>query len=333
MTKSDLSQLFDSFKGMHILVIGDVMIDSYLWGKVNRISPEAPVPIISTTGRENRLGGAANVALNIQSLGATPILCSIVGNDEAGDIFKQLLTDNHLPSEGIVASTKRKTTVKTRIISQNQHLLRVDEEESHPVESALEEKLKTHFVSLLDNYKIDAIIFEDYDKGAITPGLIQYAVKKANEKGIPTLVDPKKRNFMDYSGVTFFKPNFKEFKEGLKLELTTANQDDLLEAAKEFQASQKTDILMVTMAEKGVFIRNGVSHHFIPAEIRDIADVSGAGDTVISVSALCLAAGLPPQHVARIANMAGGLVCEHPGVVPINKKVLLEECQFKVAHS
>ncbi len=333
MTKSDLAQLFDSFQGMHILVIGDVMIDSYLWGKVNRISPEAPVPIISTTGRENRLGGAANVALNIQSLGATPILCSIVGTDEAGDIFKQLLIDNQLPSEGIVASSKRKTTVKTRIISQNQHLLRVDEEESHPVEEALETKLKTHFASLLDNYKIDAIIFEDYDKGAITPGLIQYTVNLANEKGIPTLVDPKKRNFMDYSGVTFFKPNFKEFIEGLKLEFSVTDQDEILAAAKDFQKAQKTDILMVTMAEKGVFIRNGASYHFIPAEIRDIADVSGAGDTVISVSALCLAAGLPPQHVARIANMAGGLVCEHPGVVPINKKVLLDECLSKVVHS
>lgn len=333
MTRNDLSQLFDSFKGMHILVIGDVMIDSYLWGKVNRISPEAPVPIISTTGRENRLGGAANVALNIQSLGATPILCSVIGNDEAGDSFKQLLEENHLPAEGIVASSKRKTTIKTRIISQNQHLLRVDEEESHPLEEDLERRMKSHFQSLLESYKIDAVIFEDYDKGAITPEMIRYTVDLANQKGIPTLVDPKKRNFMSYEGVTFFKPNFKEFNEGLKLEIKNTDQAGILKAAKDFQVQQKISILMVTMAEKGVFIGNGERHHFIPAEIRDIADVSGAGDTVISVSALCLAAGLDAQHVARIANMAGGLVCEHPGVVPINKQELLEECQAKVALS
>jgi len=330
MTRKELSQIFDSFDDMHILIVGDVMIDSYLWGDVSRISPEAPVPIIATTGRENRLGGAANVALNIQALGATPIMCSVIGNDESGEIFKDLLTSNNLPAEGIVSSSQRMTTIKTRIISQNQHLLRVDEEENHPLETDLEQILQKHIEELLNTYKIDAIIFEDYDKGVLTPSTIAHTVKLSHEKGIPTLVDPKKRNFLCYQGVTFFKPNLKEFQEGLKIDVSSKDKNGLLVAAKAFLTQQGMTNFMVTMAEKGVMIVNNKNHHFISAEIRNIADVSGAGDTVISVSALCLAAALDEKMVAGIANMAGGLVCEHPGVVPIDKQELLEECFVKL---
>lgn len=331
MTRNEFSQLFDGFDKMHILVIGDVMIDSYLWGDVSRISPEAPVPIITTTNRENRLGGAANVALNIQSLGATPILCSVVGKDDAGVIFNELLEKRQLPADGIIASSKRRTTVKTRIISQNQHLMRVDEEEDQPLSSELEGKLQNHIKDLLDNYRINAIIFEDYDKGTLTPATIEYSIKLANEKGIPTLVDPKKRNFMEYKQVSFFKPNLKEFIEGCKLELDVNNQTALLEAGRSFLNQQELNSLMVTMAKRGVMIIDKQKHHFIPAEIRNIADVSGAGDTVISVSSLCLASGLDSDYVAAIANMAGGLVCEYPGVVPVGKQELLDECLIKLA--
>jgi len=330
MTRKELSQIFDSFDNMHILVIGDVMIDSYLWGDVSRISPEAPVPIIATSRRENRLGGAANVALNIQALGATPIMCAVVGNDESGQIFKDLLQDNNLSSEGIISSSQRMTTIKTRIISQNQHLLRVDEEENQVLEKSLEKKLQKHIEELLNTYKIDAIIFEDYDKGVLTPSTIKHTVTLAQEKGIPTLVDPKKRNFLCYQGVTFFKPNLKEFKEGLKIDISSKDQKGLLAAAKIFLLEQNMTNFMVTMAEKGVMVVDEKDHHFISAEIRNIADVSGAGDTVISVSALCLAAGLDVKMVAGIANMAGGLVCEHPGVVPIDKQELQEECFIKL---
>ncbi len=332
MTRKELTQVFDAFDKMHILIIGDVMIDSYLWGDVNRISPEAPVPILATTNRENRLGGAANVALNIQSLGAKPIMCSVIANDESGEIFKQLLEDNDLSAQGIISSGKRKTTVKTRIISQNQHLLRIDEEENHPLEEDLEKKLQLHIEDLLNTYKIDAIIFEDYDKGVLTPHTISKTIEIAQSKGIPTLVDPKKRNFLEYKGVTFFKPNLKEFKEGAKVDVGADDKEGLLQSAKEFLHAQNMRNFMVTMAEKGVLILNDQLHHFIPAEIRDIADVSGAGDTVISVSALCLASGLNEKHVAGIANMAGGLVCEHPGVVPIDKQELLEECFEKIVN-
>ncbi|MCT4588529.1 MAG: bifunctional ADP-heptose synthase [Carboxylicivirga sp.] len=330
MTRKELTQVFDAFDQMHILIIGDVMIDSYLWGDVNRISPEAPVPILATTGRENRLGGAANVALNIQSLGAKPILCSVIANDEAGENFRHLLSENNLTEQGIISASQRKTTIKTRIISQNQHLLRIDEEECSPLDTSLEQKLQAHIEDLLNTFRIDAIIFEDYDKGVLTPSTIQATIQLAQDKGVPTLVDPKKRNFLAYQGVTFFKPNLKEFKEGAKLDVSANDQDGLRIAASDFVKEQNIRHFMVTMAEKGVMVLDKSQHHFIPAEIRDISDVSGAGDTVISVSALCLASGLDQKLVAGIANMAGGLVCEHPGVVPIDKQELLEECFEKL---
>jgi rfaE bifunctional protein kinase chain/domain len=325
-----LTQVFNDFSKMNILIIGDVMIDAYLWGEVTRISPEAPVPIVSKTTHENRLGGAGNVALNIQSLGANPILCAVIGNDEKSKTFLELLNDNALSSEGIIRSNERITTVKTRIISQNHHLLRIDEEDSSPISKNLEHELLHNIRHILTLYKIDAIIFEDYDKGVITPTVISEIVVEAKKLSIPTLVDPKKRNFTDYKGVSFFKPNFKEFKEGLKIEIDKGDQAKLLSEAKAFLQSSDNKCIMITLAEHGVFICKPDSHSFFPAQIRNIADVSGAGDTVISVSALCMAAKLPENEVAQIANMAGGLVCEKPGVVPIDKSLLLEECLKKI---
>ena len=331
MPQKYFAQLFESFNNKNILVLGDVMIDSYLWGDVNRISPEAPVPILSGVGRENRLGGAANVALNIQALGANPILCSVIGDDLRSHDFFKLLKNQKLSKEGIVTCHHRMTTVKTRVISQHQHLLRVDEEICTPINQDSEDKLITKLNHVIETHRIDAIIFEDYDKGVITPSVIAQVVELASEKGIPTLVDPKKRNFNDYKGVTFFKPNFKEFNEGCKLELKKGDSEALVISGKEFQTMHNIDILMITLSEHGVFInrRDGESA-IVPAEIRSIADVSGAGDTVISVSALCLIQGLEPRLIARIANMAGGLVCEESGVVPVNKEQLLKECVQKI---
>ncbi len=323
--------LFASFNDKNILILGDVMIDSYLWGDVTRISPEAPVPILSGVGRENRLGGAANVALNIQSLGANPILCSVIGDDRMSHDFFKLLKKQNLIQDGIVTSQERMTTIKTRVISQQQHLLRVDEEMSIPIENGIEEKLFSRIENILATYRIDAIIFEDYDKGVITPGIIRKVVAEAKDKGIPTLVDPKKRNFKDYKGVTFFKPNFKEFVEGTNTTLKKDDQKGLKETALNYQKEQQINTLMITLSEHGVFIHQMDNEaFFIPAEIRNIADVSGAGDTVISVSALCLIAGVDMEMVARIANMAGGLVCERSGVVPVDKELLLKECEQKI---
>lgn len=332
MPQNYFTQLFESFNNKNILILGDVMIDSYLWGEVNRISPEAPVPILTGVGRDNRLGGAANVALNIQALGANPILCSVIGDDLRSHDFFKLLKKRGLSAEGIVTCHHRMTTVKTRVISQHQHLLRVDEENCTPIVEESEKKLMAKLSLLLETHRIDAIIFEDYDKGVITPSVIKKVVKVARERGIPTLVDPKKRNFNDYKGVTFFKPNFKEFNEGCKLELKKGGGDGLISAGKKFQEKQNIDILMITLSEHGVFInQKGNSSSIVPAEIRNIADVSGAGDTVISVSALCLIQGIESQLIARIANMAGGLVCEESGVVPVDKELLLNECVKKIS--
>jgi rfaE bifunctional protein kinase chain/domain len=323
MDKS-IIEIFKSFSNHKVLVIGDVMIDSYLMGKVERISPEAPVPIISMTDQEHRLGGAANVALNVQALGATPILCAVIGNDINADQFRNLLNEKNMTSEGILSDSSRITTVKTRIISGRQHLMRVDRETDKPLSMQTEHEFKLHIEKLLETHQISAIIFEDYDKGVITPEIIASVITLAKEKNIPTLVDPKKRNFLDYHGATLFKPNFKELTEGLKIELKKNDPSGLFSAAQELHR-KGIQYVLVTLSEHGVFISDGKDYKLIPAEIRDISDVSGAGDTVISVASLCMASGADVALTAQIANIAGGLVCEKVGVVPVDKQQLLDE--------
>lgn len=323
MDKSIL-EIFKSFSNHKVLVIGDVMIDSYLVGKVERISPEAPVPIISMTEQENRLGGAANVALNVQALGAEPILCAVVGNDNNADLLKKLLNDKNITADGILTDPGRITTVKTRIISGRQHLMRVDRETDKPLSMQTEHAFKLHIEKLMEEHNISAVIFEDYDKGVITREIITSVITLAKEKKIPTLVDPKKRNFLDYHGATLFKPNFKELTEGLKIELKKNDAAGLFEAAQELHR-KGIQYVLVTLSEHGVFISDGTDYKLIPAEIRDISDVSGAGDTVISVASLCMASGMNTVLTAQVANIAGGLVCEKVGVVPVDKKQLLDE--------
>ena len=307
------------------MIIGDVMIDSYLWGNVERISPEAPVPVVTGTSEENRLGGAANVALNIQSLGATPILCSVIGNDMRAKTFRDLLDQQNITAKGIMQDDDRITTVKTRIISNHQHLLRVDRETDKPLSPEVEERFVKHLTSILDNTTINAIIFEDYDKGSITPRIINHITEEASKRNIPTLVDPKKRNFLQYHDLTLFKPNFKELIEGLKVDCSKSEPAALFEAAQILHREKNISLVMITLSEAGVFISDGKNYSILPAHIRAIADVSGAGDTVISVASLCLAAGLDAYTTASIANTAGGLVCEKIGVVPIEKERLIEE--------
>ena len=325
MNKVELEQIFESFSNFNVLIIGDVMVDAYVWGKVDRISPEAPVPIVSCVNRESRLGGAANVALNIKSLGANPILCSVIGNDEKGKEFLNLLTEIQDEQYGIVVSDKRRTTVKTRFISDNQHLIRVDEEDTHELADEIELEFIDHIKSLLEKHEIHAVVFEDYDKGVITKNLIEEITDFANQKNIPILVDPKKRHYTDYKNVTLFKPNFKEFVEGSNLLLEKGDLEGLFKEAKKFQNEMGIEKLLITLSELGVFISNEKSYEHIPAVVRQIADVSGAGDTVISVATLCLAAGMNAKEIAAISNLAGGIVCEIPVVVPIDKDQLLAE--------
>jgi rfaE bifunctional protein kinase chain/domain len=326
MNQQALTSLFEQFNSKRIAIIGDVMIDSYLWGKAERISPEAPVPVVSVTKRENRMGGAANVAINIKSLGAEPIMIAIIGDDIKGEEFLKLMKKAEIEQSGILISDSRKTTVKHRVISSNQHLLRIDDEESNPLDKNLEEKFISHCLSMLKQFKPDAIVFEDYDKGNVTPLIISKVVQFANENNIPILVDPKKRNFEHYKNVTLFKPNFKELVEGMKLEGVPRNSSKAVaDAANSLLKHLNATYVMVTLSEHGVLITNGKEYFHMPAQKREISDVSGAGDTVISVSAVALACGIKADVVATIANIAGGLVCEKPGVVPIEKESLLSE--------
>lgn len=325
MTKQEILQLFETFRQMNVLIIGDVMIDSYTWGKVSRISPEAPVPIVAVEREENRLGGAANVALNILALGAKPYLCAVIGNDSNAEIFDNLLNQHNLPTEGIIRSQSRITTVKTRIIGNNHQMLRIDKEIETPLSENETHELYQQIKWIIDNRKIDVIIFEDYDKGVITPFLIEHVVRLAKSKEIPVAVDPKKRNFLNYRHVTLFKPNLKELKEGLNIDIDTYSAASLKSAAIQIREKLKAEIALITLSDKGILINTENEHTHIPAHVRDIADVSGAGDTVISVAALCLAAGIEPKHIAALSNLAGGLVCEHVGVVSVNADELKKE--------
>jgi rfaE bifunctional protein kinase chain/domain len=332
MTTKEIQDIFDNFKSLKTLVIGDVMIDSYLWGKVDRISPEAPVPIVSVNRRENRLGGAANVALNIQALGATPILCSVIGDDSKAETLIELLKQQNLSAKGIIKSADRITTTKFRVIGNHSQMLRVDEEIEHDLSSDETKMFFQKIVQLIENENIDVIIFEDYDKGVITPSLIEKVTEIAHKKSIPVTVDPKKKNFKHYRDVNLFKPNLKELRDGLKLDFSPENLKDLENAVDAIHQKNNIDNIIVTLSEAGVYIsekekntQNILSRKIIPAHVRNISDVSGAGDTVISVASLCMALKLDLFTIATLSNLAGGLVCEEIGVVPVNREKLLKE--------
>lgn len=317
--------LFDKFNGLRILVIGDVMLDAYVMGKVNRISPEAPVPIVSLENEDARIGGAGNVALNLLALGAKPIICGVIGEDSSGDKLLNLFEKNGISTDGLVKSMVRKTTVKTRVISNKQQLLRIDSESTFPLLESEEIKLNNTIQNII-NQGVDGIIFEDYNKGVLTDSVIQNTIKIAKEKDIPTAVDPKKENFLSYKGVSLFKPNLKELKEGLNLNFDFNSNKDLFEKGIEvLEEKLQNEISFVTLSENGVFIKNQTEKYYVAAHMRSISDVSGAGDTVIAVATLCLISGASTKQIAEISNLAGGLVCEKSGVVSISKNELLKE--------
>jgi rfaE bifunctional protein kinase chain/domain len=316
-------EIFDAFKQLNIIIIGDVMLDSYVWGNVERISPEAPVPVVNVIKQEKRLGGAANVALNIQALGANPILCSVIGDDEEANNLEKLLQQQNMTTEGLIRANKRITTVKHRILAGSQQLLRIDSEIDTPIQeeesNILVEKIKQLAT------KAHAIIFEDYDKGVLTAKNIEQIISFANQHNIPTIIDPKKRNFWAYRNSTLFKPNLKELREGLKMEIDV--EKNLSEAVEKFRKELNIQTAFITLSEKGVFIANDKTQHRIAAHKREITDVSGAGDTVVSIAALCLALKLDIFKIATLANLGGGLVCESLGVVPISRKKLQAEAE------
>jgi len=318
---SSIANILHQFQSKRVLVIGDAMIDAYMWGEVNRMSPEAPVPIVEINKRESRLGGAANVALNIQSLGAIPVLFSSIGSDHYGDLFLKLMKEQNLSTEGIQRISNRSTTVKTRIISDNKHVLRVDEEEVSMIQ---DEKIIECLKNLILTGTFDVIIFEDYNKGLLSEKLIQTAIEIATKKNIPTIVDPKKQNFFAYKGVDIFKPNLKEIKEGMNVEFEVQSESDLSRYVEILRAKLNAKSILLTLSEHGIYYQNKENIFREKAHKRSIVDVSGAGDTVVSVAALSLACKLDSELLMRIANLAGGLVCEKVGVVPILKEDLLK---------
>jgi len=318
-----VSELINGFSRLKVLIIGDLMIDSYTWGRVSRISPEAPVPVVNVIRRESRLGGAGNVVLNIASLGATAVICSVIGDDAPGRELQKIILDANLSTDGLIVEPNRMTTVKERIIAGSQQVVRVDSETENSISLSSQQALLAHIKDSMSD--VDVIIFEDYDKGVLSAELIQSVISMAKENNIPTVVDPKRKNFFAYKGATLFKPNLHELRDGLGLMPTDFDADHLAETVRKFKVSQEFSGVFVTLSERGVYIDFENDQHLIPAHIRQISDVSGAGDTVISIAACVLALGGSTEQIASLANLGGGLVCESLGVVPINLALLRKE--------
>lgn len=322
-----IDDLFRRFADTHALVIGDVMIDAYIEGAIERMSPEAPVPIVTVRRRFHRLGGAANVAINIKGLGGKTTLCSVIGNDNNANAVLLLMKEHRLDTSGLIRSDNRITTLKQRILNQGKQVLRLDEESLCDLNATESDLLETHIQKVITQEKPDIIILQDYNKGVLTEKMIRKIITLGKSYNIPIAVDPKKNNFLAYKGATLFKPNAKELCEGLGV--TAKGMDDLDTATARLKNLLRCNYVMTTLSDKGILIHYDDRHravrlHF-PAHKRKIIDVSGAGDTVLSVAALCLAAGCDAQLFGAISNIAGGLVCEQTGVVPVDRTRLLEE--------
>jgi D-glycero-beta-D-manno-heptose-7-phosphate kinase len=326
MNPAAIKQLFEQMSSLHVVVVGDVMLDNYWWGDVERISPEGPVPIVNIKNRESRLGGAANVALNCRSLGAKVSLASIVGEDADGTLLTALCKDAGINTDMIMPSKLRMTTTKTRVLSRHQQMIRLDDEHTTDLYTEEEHPFIDKVLRMLQREKPQLLIFEDYNKGVLKENVIARIIAHCQEVGIITMVDPKKKNFLAYKNVTIFKPNLKEVREGLHLPLPLVSEAELKEAHQKIFEQLHHQITFITLSEKGVFSTDGITDFITPSHIRNIADVSGAGDTVIATAGLVYALTQDMQLMAAIANIAGGLVCEKIGVLPIDKNELEQEC-------
>ena len=327
----DFDKLFHDFKQLKVAVVGDVMLDTYWWGNVDRISPEAPVPVVAVSKREHRIGGAGNVALNIASLGASVSMISVLGKDDDGQQLTALLQQNNINTKYLVHSEHRITTNKIRIISRNQHMMRLDAEMADDMLAADEDRLLYAFENYIAAENPAVVILEDYNKGVLTENVIKKIISLCSRHGVLTAVDPKRKNFFAYEGVDIFKPNLKEIKDGLNIIRDDINLSVLKDMHLLLQEKLNHRISLITLSEKGVFYQQENNADIIPTHIRSIADVSGAGDTVIAVAALVFAATGNTRLMAEMANIAGGLVCEEVGTVAIDKKLLIEECKKLLA--
>ena len=322
----DFSTLFGKFAGIRAGVIGDVMLDTYLWGHVERISPEAPVPVVALERREYRIGGAGNVALNLASLGARVNVLSLLGKDADGETLAGLLGEKGIGTARLLKSESRITTNKARVMGRNQQMLRLDSETTRDLGKAEEDALLEEVRLYIETERPQVMIFEDYNKGVLTPRVIREALALCRHHGIITAVDPKRKNFFSYEGVTIFKPNLKEVREGLNILAEDIRLPALRQIHEQLAERLRHEISFITLSEKGVFFQSGGQAAHIPSHIRNIADVSGAGDTVIAVASLVYAATRDARLMVEVANIAGGLVCEEVGTAAISKTRLLEEC-------
>ena len=325
---NDIEKLFKNFAPLRVGIVGDVMLDTYMWGTVERISPEAPVPVVCLHEKEQRIGGAGNVALNVSSLGAAATILSVTGQDEEASKLSGLLNDHHINTHYLVHSSQRITTNKIRIISRNQQMMRLDNETTAYLRPALEKALLKQVNNYIKKEKPDIIIFEDYNKGVLTEKIITEIISLCKKNKIITAVDPKRKNFFAYKGIDIYKPNLKEVKEGLNLLVDEINIPVLKSIHQQLQHILHHKISLITLSEKGIFYQQQNQSAILPSHIRSISDVSGAGDTVIAVAALVYAATRKIHLMAEVANIAGGLVCEEVGTVAINKERLLRECEL-----
>jgi rfaE bifunctional protein kinase chain/domain len=327
MDHKRFKELFEGFATTKIGVVGDIMLDTYWWGGVDRISPEAPVPIVSLQRKETRVGGAANVALNLRALGAPTTLFAVVGKDTEANDLNALLKAEGIDTQYIYSSSSRVTTNKVRIMGRNQQMMRLDHENTHDIDAEESKALLANFYAYVEKEQPALIILEDYNKGVLTAEVIKAIIAYCNQKGIPTAVDPKQKNFLAYKNCTLFKPNLKEVKEGLKIEIPNIDLSNMQQVHTALNKAISHAISFITLSEHGVYFADANKQQLIPTHIRNIADVSGAGDTVIAVASLVFACSKDMELAAEMANIAGGLVCELVGTAPIDKAVLAKEVE------
>jgi rfaE bifunctional protein kinase chain/domain len=326
ITLERTKELIDSAVGKKIIVIGDVMLDRYFWGSVSRISPEAPVPVVDIENETFHLGGAANVASNLKSLGADVILCGLIGNDNSGKLFIDLTSEIGINPGGLYIDKERPTTVKTRIIGNNQQITRLDREKRDPITSDGADFIR-NLIESIDN--LSGVIFEDYNKGTITKEIINSINEICIRKNIMTFVDPKFDNFFEYKKPTVFKPNRKEAEQAINLSLKT--KDNIITAGKTLIEKLEAENILLTLGSDGMmlFESNG-DISSVPTKARQVADVSGAGDTAIATLSLFMTAGATIKEAATLANFASGYVCEIPGIVSITPNELLKSVKISL---
>ena len=316
MDKNRFDQISSSFSQQSILVIGDVMLDKFMWGNASRISPEAPVPIISVNKISHSPGGAANVALNLSKLSANVQILGIVGDDNEGAILEDTLLKNSVKTQ-FITDAKISTTTKTRIIAHGQQVVRTDYEDIRDVNSDQIKIIKDILDKIIS--EIDAIIIQDYNKGLLVKDSIKTILEISSEKNIPVYVDPKKDNFFAYNKIRLFKPNLFEFESAINFKEQDKSFEDL---GKDLRKKINAEILMVTRSEEGVTLFTDKNVQTISTKARKVHDVSGAGDTAISAFVLADLCGANIEESAMISNYAAGRVCEEVGVVPISLEMI-----------